>query len=554
MTKLLVWCGGDVTRYNIVNYLFERGSKLFRHFISAGALFNYVKPDYLLVFIPEVLFEERHDEYYRLLIKAKAGWLENEVRYILCDNRGNKLTIGESVETEEFIKRLDDNSKAKLIKVPHPSEGDAISITCKREQDKFIVYVDRKSVRGSGNFNSIVNVMFYYLSKFIEEKNISEIHVDLTHGTNILVQALMLTSSMLRGIYDYVNIRLWTAPMLKPENVHFEEISSVLDICSKIMTTVNAARRWLDDRLVEDSLELFRLLGREIGPQFRDLFGGTKKLVEDFRDLCWILRSNQTTLTPKYVLSLHEKSTDIKEKAQTLIREYVERELWRKLEKIEDIAWIPVIYSIVRTLDQYLVEAFSLDPLEVIIKNLELMHRCKYYVQVLLTARELIILLLLIYVGVREIKVKGDLWKKLEDILLGKGSAEEKFEKIVSHKEFEDLKSEREFLVDRLIPIFDELKEFRNRFAHGFLVRDSVIRLGLTANWIASKREKIDVRRIGELESLSRKVLDLLKELISRIKSKRESELRQVESILTRYIDNIERSFREFREEFRLRS
>ena len=553
MTKLLVWCGGDVTRYSVVNYLFERGSKLFRHFISAGALFSFVKPDYLLIFIPEVLFEERHDEYYKLLIKAKAGWVENGVRYVLCDNRGNKLTVDEEVESREFIERLDDSSRTKLIRVPHPSEGDAISITYKREQDKFIVYVGRKSVQGSGSFNSIVNVMFYHLSKFIEEKNIGEIHVDLTHGTNILVQALMLTSSMLRGVYDYVNIRLWTAPMLKPGNVHFEEISSVLDICSKIMTAVNAARRWLDDRLVEDSLELFRLLGREIGSQFGDIFGGTKKLVEEFRDLCWILRSNQTTLTPKYVFSLHEKSSDIKRKAQTLIREYVERELWRKPEKIEDIAWIPMIYSIVRTLDQYLVETFSLDPLEVVIKNLELMHRCKHYVQVLLTARELLVLLLLAYVGVREIRVKGDLWKELEDILLGKGNADEKFEKIVSHKEFEDLKSEREFLISKLIPTFNELTMFRNKFAHGFLVRDSVIRLGLTTSWITSEHEKIDVKGIDKLELLSRKILDLLKELISKIKRKREAMLRQVESILTKYIDDIERSYREFREEFRLR-
>ena len=53
-------------------------------------------------------------------------------------------------------------------------------------------------VEGSGNFNTMVNIIFYNLFNTVRQHGIREIHVDLTHGTNIIIQALMISSIIIK--------------------------------------------------------------------------------------------------------------------------------------------------------------------------------------------------------------------------------------------------------------------------------------------------------------------------------------------------------------------
>jgi len=60
-----------------------------------------------------------------------------------------------------------------------------------------------------GAFNSIVNVVFHNIVSIVKKHSINEINVDLTYGTNIVAQALMLSVSTVKVSFENININLW---------------------------------------------------------------------------------------------------------------------------------------------------------------------------------------------------------------------------------------------------------------------------------------------------------------------------------------------------------
>ena len=112
MSKLLVWCAGDVSEYQVITYVIRNNDQEFRVkcFLSPAALYKYVQPDKMLVFIPEILFCEDHEKQYITLIKAKYGFTENNKQYELLkeDLREKKLKKVTIDRKSEEIDNLDD--------------------------------------------------------------------------------------------------------------------------------------------------------------------------------------------------------------------------------------------------------------------------------------------------------------------------------------------------------------------------------------------------------------------------------------------------------------
>ncbi len=520
MSKILIWCAGDISRYELVNYVID--GRMFRSFLSPAALYEYVRPQYLMVFIPEILFDKEHEEMYKVLIKAKAGFVNNGVRYrLFIDNK--EYTINERVHMDDFIKDLEDSSKTTLVKIPHPGKASALSLLCMQITGNEILYFIRHvNVSGSGNFNSIVNVMFHNIVSIVRKCNINEINVDLTHGTNIVVQALMLSVSIVKSLFENININLWIAPIVPvsgEKEVYFENISEILDTVNTIIS-ISTATKLLDERPLDNIITLFRSTRKKLGPMLRETFGLTETVLRKYRNVLWAFRSGQLITLPRYIKNLFDDWSNISKRIEKFIEKYLDNELWKVLNK-SDKPLLPIIEYVALNLEEVLNKLASDNPLKIVVKSIEEAYAKGHYIQVLLIIRELIILLILLWLSYRSVKIYDKYWQDIDNILkdysdkrLGK---DERYRKLI--EEFPDLAKLDPSLMDKVITYFDKIIEYRNKFAHGFLIRDSIVDPCSVEEWIVKDRplEKIEK---DYLEKLARDGVEIVLKLLEEIKRK----------------------------------
>ena len=140
--------------------------------------------------------------------------------------------------------------------------------------------------------------------------------------------------------------------------------------------------------------------------------------------------------------------------------------------------------------------------------------------------------------------------KKLKKVTIDRKS-EEIYEELI--KEFPKFVEMKEFLIHKLIPLFNRLKEFRNKFAHGMIIKDSIIKLGLISKWIELNNKPLNLISRSEIESLSKEGIQILIELYNYIIRYYKSIANEIENIVSKYLDEIEKSYEEFRKYFRFR-
>jgi len=520
VSRILIWCAGDISRYELVNYVID--GRTFRSFLSPAALYEYVRPRYLMVFIPEILFDKEHDKMYKILVKAKAGFVDNGVRYrLFVDNK--EYTISEQIHMDDFIKDLEDPSKTTLVKIPHPGKASALSLLCMQVTGSEILYFIRHvNVSGSGNFNSIVNVMFHNIVSIVKKHEINEINVDLTHGTNIVVQALMLSVSMVKSLFENIRVNLWIAPIVPVsgrKEVYFENISEILDTVNTIVS-ISTATKLLDERPLENILTLFKSTGEKLGPMLRRTFGLTKTALEKYRNVLWAFRSGQLITLPRYIKSLSDEWSNINREVKKFIEEYLNNELWRVLNE-NDKPLLPIIEYVALNLEEILHNLSSDNPLKIVIRSIEEAYAKGHYIQVLLIIRELIILLILLWLSYRSVKIYDKYWQDIDNILKNssdrKLSKGERYQKLI--EEFPDLAKLDPSLIDKVMSYFDKIIEYRNKFAHGFLIRDSVVDPCSVEQWIVKDRplEKIEKE---DLEKLAKEGVEIVLKLLEEIRKK----------------------------------
>ncbi|GEM_PF-3045826 len=552
MVKLLVWCAGDVAGYRLIKYRVE--SQVVETFLSPAALHEVFNFDKFLVLIPEILFTQNHEHSYITLLKAKAGYIENNTKYELYDfKEDKKLTIEfkdqeKYLKIENFINKLCNSNESILVKIPHPGKAKALKLVNKSPG---IFSIEKDEVYGSGNFSTLVNIMYYYLEDSIRKWNVSELHVDLTHGTNIMIQALQLATLLIKHVYSNVNVKMWSAPMISDETV-VQDISDVVDVVSNVITSTKLIH-FFDERLIPK--ELIERYGEVLGEELGRVYGDVRSLVsKEFPKLLWLLRSGQIVLLPTYLLDFKRRLNNVKESVNRLVRDYIEYYVDRNISKeywgkIKDTAWLPLTSSIVELMDNMLKEFEGKDPLETVLKAFDRLFENGYYLECLLIARELIVFLLLVALGSKIITIKSEDWIKIESILLQKKDSKEKVEDLIN--KYPRFKQLNRNILEKVTKGFDTLVNRRNQLAHGMLSEGTKFDLRSIGKWTSQKLLGRDEYLKKDVEQFKEILWDLHNEIV-RIRKKAFDELRKL--LTEEDLRRIEESYREFRERFKFRS
>ncbi|ABO08704.1 TM1812 family CRISPR-associated protein [Pyrobaculum calidifontis] len=431
----LVWLGGDVSQYRQVTYVVD-GSE-YRSFISAAALARAKSPAKLAVIVPETLFEEGHCESYRKLLEAKS-------RY-----GGRRLFARESDSFEdaavhELLRRGFD-----CYVVPHP--GIASPLRLVEEGNE--VRVERGGAREfpSYGFNLVFSSVYLILSKYAKDSG--RLYVDVTHGTNVLISATLLAAALLPIAYD-AEVEIYAAPVM----VRVEEGARVeflrLDEATRAVGEVAAggqAWKWLDERLLP--VRYYREVGERLG-KYRDVYSGVNALLKKGAQLLWALRSGQLVAARRLVEELGEELEEAEQKFSRLVSQELPlddkpHEEWGR--HAGEPPWPPVT-SIALTLTKRAVsELRSGTNVEFVQKGLRLLAEREYADRALSIAREWAVALSLWRKGTRgEAKVGDSEWAKAEADLVKRD------------------------------PVFERVRQYRNRLMHGRLSRDDNARLKLS--------------------------------------------------------------------------
>ena len=126
-------------------------------------------------------------------------------------------------------------------------------------------------------FNGLLNQVYAAMVRSVEGpgRSCSRLVVDLTHGTNALVSAVLLAAAMISTACG-VEVEAYMAPVMgRPGgSVEFldvsDSISAVNNVAAGIMAWWMLDERLLPTRNVER-------MGRQLGKKYGPLFGETKK-------------------------------------------------------------------------------------------------------------------------------------------------------------------------------------------------------------------------------------------------------------------------------------
>jgi len=466
----LVWCAGDVTNYQPVSYDIE--GSVVKSFLAPAALnkrFNY---DKLVALIPLTLFLEDHSENYKLLLKGKS----------LYDNKrlevdGRDLTVYDPAVHELLAKGFE------CYLVPHGGISHPLVL---KERDGKIVVNRSSAKKFNYDLNVTFNSVYAALRECMKGYDEVELHIDLTHGSNVLVTVLMLASQVIaeaRGLEADASFRLWCAPILGPPEpgltVKFLDVSRLSNIVRGLVAGTCAWRR-LDERLLP--INWYKIVGSRLGPKFKEVYGFVKSLLNLAEDLLWTLRSGQAPFA--YLLCRQVPNINgIKERLDEMIYESYLRVGGLQ----EDEPWISIADVIVELTDKLVkdLKAFGDSPIDVTTRALQRLYETQYYDKVIAVAREYAVLLILrrLYCKERErVEIAGDLWSKVDEEL-----------KLLAQKK--DPAHPQALsavgLTEDDVKTFESLRQMRNKLMHG----------GLSKEMNAEVSLRIDPGRILEPES-----------------------------------------------------
>ncbi len=544
----LVWCAGNVAEYSSVIY--RIGDTQIRSFLTASALYAVYRPDYLLVLIPETLFEEDHPRQYRLLVSAKAGIEQNGIEYRLCVRRRREdgseelrdVTVKDySGEVLDFIAKLQQDDYTNLVVVPHPGSVDVLRLCTRKieENGKFVmkVYIERIRRTFSGaSAAHMLNLMYYHLAELVEKRGVQRLIVDLTHGTNIMIQLLLIASTLVKYGLE-LDVKLWVAPAIGTE-IEFQDLTHLTDVILDLVRSIEGIRL-LDERLLD--LRSLERIGEKAGKILGPVYGSVRSATGKLRDIFWLIRSGQSAQIVKNVPELRQTLSKIEQNFPKLVDEYVHGTLGQELRD-KDTPWLPLIHILYRKCKDLMAQIQGIEPLDTAIKLVEKLHASENYLPALLILRELVILTLLAINGYSQVSIKGPEWGEIENVLLLQDSAEKRAEKLL-----EILKNAREFITKEdlveLVKCFDRIVSVRNMLAHGMMPRDSILHLHSYTLWL-----NVNPLRRENIQKLIETLLHRIRALYLKFLNHKLSSLRELYRVLTEEeLELIEKSYRESR-------
>ncbi len=454
--KILFWCAGNVLGYVKAKYVID--GKIIDSFLAPAALnevYGYCRKVFL---VPTTLFTRDHVDNYRITLMAKA----------CCDKYKPGREIKES--PDPYVCRLIKDSVGYLV--PHGGIGSALEVIV----DEDVVNVDYKPVKQDYDFNVLFNTMYSAMCRevddILEKYNGVEVHIDLTHGDNVMVLALMLASQIIAESRD-INVKLFAAPILgrveEGQEVCFLDVTESSDIARHILSGVSAWKR-LDERLLP--IKLVREIGRKIGREYGPVYSSVRSLVENSSDLLWKIRSGQIPVIHDQAAKLKDMVENAKNNLYKIISQnYLSGQV---LGIKSDIPWVPVADTVTVRTSKLVNDIIGDKAIETTIKTLKLCgsSQVEYYDKVICIARELIVLLiarkLALSLGLSKLKPGRELWEKIDNTIgkIARGSWSEVDLSDLTLLLQLDLKLEE-------LSVFERIRSMRNKLMHGMLSREA---------------------------------------------------------------------------------
>ncbi len=457
----LVWLGGDASGYEPVTY--RLGEKRAESILAAAALNSLLAEeaggfDKLLVLVPETLFSDKHCEMYRLLLEAKTGY------------RGKKLkkpVRGEIRDVTYLDKRtheiLEQGFECRLV--PHPGVASPLVLEGGEDERKDVYTVKYGPSRTYKRpFEAMLNTVYAVLRGLASEGY--SIVVDLTHGTNPLVSATLLSAAMVRSVYgpEDVETRLYMAPVMgrlgKGTEVEFIEMTAAAETVNTVASGINAWEM-LDERLLP--LGAVNKIGSHLGRRYGSRYGRVKATVAKSGELLWSLRSGQVPLVPQLLRSLRELQEDA--------RKSLEEMLGDREALLADTPWAPVADAVIASARRFVDRLLRDRNDETMLAALEELTEKGMPDRALGPARELVVAFLLaqnLAPGHRE-RIGEGKWAELSQ-LLNKCS-----QTIAPPEECGKLHLGADELT-----VYDRARKLRNKLMHGRLSKEENVYVEVT--------------------------------------------------------------------------
>lgn len=481
----LVWCGGDASGYVQVEYVI--GSKNVATFLAPAALHSVYDYSALAVMIPQTLFAEKPYESYRLLLEAKSGWGG------LTLVRNDQVLTQHDQEVHRLLQR-----GFECYVVPHPGVASPITLSA---SGSTIAIEYGKAQTFECSFNSMLNTAYRWLLSFAEEHGLGELHVDLTHGSNVMVSSLLIAATILREALP-IDVRFWSAPILgRPQAGQVVEVLDVTDAVRAQTEVISGAVAWrnLDERVLP--LEYFRDLGARLGARHKGLYSHVRDFLEEAGELLWGLRSGQALTVIEKLRPLSQKLEDREKEFRGLLEREFPRELGGiRRDLCRESPWVPVVHAALQKTRDLLSRLDGGDGYEVMQNILRLYSERELYDKALCVGREWLVLLLLRRLGLQQVRCGEGEWARVDNILtkLGRGEAMtpedgELLSQLGTTKEY--------------AKVFEKTRSFRNKLMHGRMSKEDAVVMDISRG-VPTRKVKI----IGkdELNEVTEELLELI--------------------------------------------
>ena len=286
--------------------------------------------------------------------------------------------------------------------------------------------------------------------------------IDLTHGTNPLVSAMLLSASMIRAVHGNKIIEgVYMAPVMgrpsKDTVVEFIDMTDAVKMVNTIASGINAWRS-LDERMLPT--QSINNIGNRLGPKYGTAYGELKKLTNKSKELLWALRSGQLPLIPSYLKDLSKLFSNVSETVGKLLSD--------EDAQREDITWIPIADVVIVSTNSLLGELNKNSNYETMLTAGRKLVKEGMPDRALGALRELVVAVLLAHhYGPGIYKVGGKEWEELE-------------RNMKCALTYESKKYLLEPLSWEHIQNYDSARQVRNKLMHGRITKEENIVVEIT--------------------------------------------------------------------------
>ncbi|EHP70001.1 uncharacterized protein predicted to be involved in DNA repair [Metallosphaera yellowstonensis MK1] len=298
MKSCLIYVAGDVTNYELVDYIINDGNAgiKVKTFFAAHALHKVFSPEEVVALLPDSLIHDDNEDW-ESVKEAYKGLVTSRANELGMENQ-----TGEALET--FLDKLD----VRLI--PNVGVGSA-----KRSSGGKIV-LDSNGTPQTVQYqrSRTPSFIFNVIYSVFEDLSCEKYLVDLTHGTNVLISAVLTAGSLFDS-------RFFSAPIMGRPGVQAEvevvELTGLVEAMKNSMMISESIKN-LDERYFRD---FSGQLGRLNPKEFKDkgLIERVKKTdTNKVKDLLWNIRNGFSVKAVKSMADVRNHMDQIRGDVNTL--------------------------------------------------------------------------------------------------------------------------------------------------------------------------------------------------------------------------------------------